>query len=79
MNNRREFIDDIHLESDELGCDIGVTFATSFRPAIFDCDCPPLDPAEFAQSLDKSCSRPVSETKIPGRDCGGERPRCPGK
>jgi hypothetical protein len=43
--------DDIHLEPDELGRDLGVAFAVSLRPAIRDRDGATLDPTEFAQPL----------------------------
>ena len=46
--------DDINLEADELGRDLGGALVASLRPAIFDCDCPSLGPAEFVQSLHKS-------------------------
>jgi hypothetical protein len=57
--------DHIHFEPDKLCCNIGIAFATSFRPTIFDRNGAPLGPAEFVQSLHKSgsplakvCSRP---------------------
>ena len=45
---------DVDLESDELGRDLGEALGASFRPAILDRDRPTLDPAEFMQSLRKS-------------------------
>ena len=45
---------DIDLEPDELGRDLGVALAASLRPAILDRDGAALDPAEFAQPLHKS-------------------------
>jgi hypothetical protein len=45
---------DIDLEPDELGSDLGHALGTSLRPAMLDCDIATLDPAEFAQSLRKS-------------------------
>ena len=45
---------DIDLEPDELGRDLGEALAASLRPAILDRDGAALDPAEFAQSLHKS-------------------------
>src|SRR5262249_29726575 len=45
--------DDIDLEADELGRDLGKTFAPSLRPAILDRNGAPLNPAEFVQSLHK--------------------------
>ena len=46
--------DDIDLEPDELGRDLGEALAASLRPAILDRDGAALDPAEFAQPLHKS-------------------------
>ena len=46
--------DDIDLEPDELGRDLGEALVASLRPAIPDRDGATLDPAEFAQSLHKS-------------------------
>ena len=45
---------DIDLEPDELGRDLGEALAASLRPAILDRDGATLDPAEFAQPLHKS-------------------------
>ena len=45
---------DINLEPDKLGGDLGVALAASFRPAILDCDGAAFDPAELVHSLDKS-------------------------
>ena len=45
---------DIDLEPDELGRDLGEALAASLRPAILDRDGAALDPAEFAQPLHKS-------------------------
>ena len=45
---------DIDLEPDELGRDLGEALAASLRPAILDRDRATFDPAEFAQSLHKS-------------------------
>ena len=44
---------DIDLEPDELGRDLGEALAASLRPAILDRDGAALDPAEFAQPLHK--------------------------
>ena len=46
--------DDVDLEPDELGGDLGEALVASLRPAIFDRDGATLDPAEFAQPLHKS-------------------------
>src|SRR5262245_3791857 len=46
----------IDLEPDEVGCDLGVALATSLGPAILDRDIATLRPAEYAQSLHKSGS-----------------------
>ena len=45
---------DIDLEPDELGRDLGEALVASLRPAILDRDGATLDPAEFAQPLHKS-------------------------
>src|SRR5262249_635114 len=45
---------DINFQPNELGCELGETFAASLRPAIFDRDGMSFDPAEFAQPLHKS-------------------------
>src|SRR5215470_1986787 len=49
--------DDIDLEPDELGGDLGEAFAASLRPAILDRDVAAFDPAEFAQPLHKGGDR----------------------
>jgi hypothetical protein len=51
--------DDIDLEPDKLGRDLGETLALSLRPAIFDHDSAALDPAELAESL-RECHRPLA-------------------
>src|SRR5262249_2469336 len=43
--------DDIHLETDELGCDFAIALVASLRPAILDSDGSALDPAKFTQPL----------------------------
>ena len=45
---------DIDLEPDELGGDLGEALAASLRPAILDRDGATLDPTEFAQPLHES-------------------------
>src|SRR5262245_28104985 len=47
--------DDIHLEADELGCDLAIALVASLRPAIFDSDGAALDPAKFTQPLHEGC------------------------
>jgi len=53
--------DDIDLEPDELGRDIGVTFAMFFRPAIFDRDCPPLAVQPSSRSRCTKAALPAAE------------------
>ena len=45
---------DIDLEPDELGRNLGEAFGASFRPTIFNSGVAALDPAELAQALHKS-------------------------
>ena len=45
---------DIHLEPRQLGGQLRRAIGASLRPAIFDCDCPSLGPAEFVQAPHKS-------------------------
>jgi hypothetical protein len=45
---------DVDLEPDELGRDLGETLAASLSPAILNGNGSILDPAEFAQPLHKS-------------------------
>jgi hypothetical protein len=47
---------DVDVEADKLGRDLGVALGTSLRPVILDRDGAPLDPAEFTESLHKSGS-----------------------
>src|SRR5262249_47664592 len=49
--------DDIDLEPDELGGDLGEAFAASLPPAILDRDVAAFDPAEFVQPLHKGGDR----------------------
>jgi len=44
----------IDLESDELGRDLGKAFGAPVRPANLDCDVSALGPVEFTQPLHKS-------------------------
>src|SRR5205823_5749849 len=46
--------DDINVQPDELGGNLGIALAVSLRPAILDVDGATLDPAKFAQPPDKS-------------------------
>lgn len=39
---------DIDLEPDELGRDLGIALVASLRPAILNCEGATFDPAEFA-------------------------------
>src|SRR5262249_18948906 len=78
---------DIDLQPDELGRELGEAFAASLRPAILNRDGATFYPAEFAQSLEESgrqlvlrrrCGRPQEPD---GRQLAGllrarhERPR----
>jgi hypothetical protein len=45
--------DEIDLQADQLDCHLGEARTASLRPAIFHGDRATLDPAEFAQPLDK--------------------------
>src|SRR5262249_24178140 len=45
--------DDIDLQPDEFGCNLGIALVASLRPAILDCDGATFDPAELAQPLHK--------------------------
>jgi hypothetical protein len=80
--------DDIDLEPDELGRDLGEALVESFPPAILDRDVATVDPAEFAQSLHK-CGGPFASgrTRALAQETDGrhfarllrachERPRC---
>ena len=49
---RRRY-DDVHLEPDQLGCEIRQPVESTLRPSILDNDILALDPSEFAQSLSK--------------------------
>jgi hypothetical protein len=62
--------DDIHLEPDELGGDFGKALRTPLSPVNLKHDCAPLNPTEFAHSLEKS-GNPLPLT---GRGAGAEQP-----
>src|SRR5262249_4014011 len=51
---RRRAAADLDLEPDELGGDFGKALRTPLSPANFKHDRAPLNPTEFAHSLDKS-------------------------
>ena len=57
---------DIDLEPNELGRDLGEALAASLRPAILDRDGATLDPAEFAQPLHKG-GDPLARDRRRGR------------
>src|SRR5262249_40104356 len=59
---------DIRLEPDKLGRDLGIALGAPLAPTVLDCDGAALDPAEFAQPPNKcvnpralACSRPPAE------------------
>ena len=56
---------DIDLEPDELGRDLGIALDASLRPAILDRDGATFDPAEFAQSLHKSGVHGLEDRSVP--------------
>ena len=71
--------DDIDLEPDELGRDLGEALAASLRPAILDRDGATLDPAEFAQPLHKSgdpCGSGPTACRAPRNPMVGSFPAC---
>src|SRR5262249_60873274 len=45
---------DVDLEPDEFGSDLGEALFGTFRPAVLDCDGAALDPAKLTQPLQKS-------------------------
>src|SRR5262249_35278319 len=47
---------DINIQADKLGCDLGVALGSPLRPAVLDRDGAALDPAEFTQSPRKGVS-----------------------
>ena len=56
--------DDIYLEPDELGRDLGPAVRTCLAPPVLDRDRATLDSAEFAQPLDKG-GDPLARDKEP--------------
>src|SRR5215510_7605572 len=59
---------DIRLEPDKLGRDLGIALGASLAPTVLDCDGAALDPAEFAHPPNKcvnpralSCGPPPTE------------------
>ena len=70
--------DDVDLQPDELGRDLGVALGAALRPAILDRDGAALDPAEFAQSLPQK--RPSMDSRpkraAPRNPMVGSLPDC---
>src|SRR5262245_26622501 len=79
---------DVGLELDEFGGDLGEALFGTFRPAVLDCDSAALDPAKLTQPLQKSgyplslgrtCARAQEPNRLRRRLRGGcERPRSRG-
>ena len=53
---------DVNLETDKLGCDLGVALGPALRPAILNCDSAAFDPAKLAQARHKG-SRPRTKRR----------------
>src|SRR5207244_659965 len=70
---------DINLEPDEFGRELGDALAASLRRAILDRDRAPLDPAEFAQPLHKGSKTtwPCPERTLRQVPDGRQLPRLP--
>src|SRR5262249_29309290 len=77
---------DVDLEPDEFGSDLGEALFGTFRPAVLDCDGAALDPAKLTQPLQKSgnpwsLERTRARAQEPNRlrrllRARLERPRC---
>src|SRR5262245_41643089 len=77
---------DVELEPDEFGGDLGEALFGTFRPAVLDCDGAALDPAKLTQPLQKSgyplsLGRTRARAQEPNRlrrllPLHGERPCC---
>ena len=62
------------LSADELGRDLGQSLDAPLRPTILDRDGTALDPAEFAQTLDKRCrALALSRCCSPAQDADGRQ------
>src|SRR5262249_3511071 len=61
--------DYVDVEPDKLGCDLGIAFGATLRPAILDRDGAALDPAKSSQARHES-SRPWSK----GRSICAQKP-----
>ena len=64
---------DIDLEPDELGRDLGVALVASLRPAILDRDVATLDPTKFAQPLHKSGNPLALNRRVGGQESDGRQ------
>src|SRR3954451_8589905 len=66
--------DNVYLQPNEFGRDVGVAFAPPFRPAILDRDGSAVDPTEFLQALQKSGgpSGPAGGRARPQKSNGGQ-------
>jgi hypothetical protein len=66
--------DDIDLEPNELGDDLGWAIEASLRPAILDRDVAAFDPAKFAQSLHKGGGPlALDRRRIPAQEPDGRQ------
>src|SRR5262249_56049389 len=59
---------DIRLEPDKLGRDLGIALGASLAPTVLDCDGAALDPAEFAQPPNKCVNPPTFPCTRPPPD-----------
>ena len=63
---------DIHLQPDELGRELGQALCASLCPAVLDRNIATLDPAELAQSLHKGADpRAVERRRVRAQESDG--------